>query len=60
MDAETRAVVGMTLWESAEAMERSKPVLDGIRQAETTMRDVVSQESKSFRVVAFHLTQRLP
>lgn len=59
-DATTRAVVTMMLWESAEAMERSEPVLSGLRRAETSMRDVVSQESKSFRVVAFHLTHLLP
>lgn len=56
-DAETRVVVGMTLWESAEALERSEPMMSGIRRAETTSREVVSQESNTFRVAAFHLTQ---
>ena len=46
----------MMLWETAEAMERSESVLAGLRRAETTPRDVVSQESKSFRVIAFHMT----
>lgn len=55
-DATTHAVVSMTLWESAEAMERSEPILSGIRRAETSGRGAVSQEFKSFRVAAFHLT----
>ena len=55
-DEETRAVVTMMLWESAEAMKRSESVLSGLRRAETNPREVVSQESKNFRVIAFHMT----
>jgi hypothetical protein len=56
-DEKTRVIHGMTLWESAEAMERSEPVMKVIRQAETNSRDVVSQESNTFRVAAFHLNE---
>jgi heme-degrading monooxygenase HmoA len=56
-DEKTRVIHGMTLWESAEAMERSESVMRMIRQAETNSRDVVSQESNTFRVAAFHLNQ---
>ena len=56
-DEATRTVATMILWESAEAMERSESLLSGLRRAETTMRDVVSQESRNFRVTAFHMTQ---
>jgi hypothetical protein len=53
----TRVIHGMTLWESAEAMERSESVARGIREAETRARHVVAQETVKFRVVAFHLTR---
>jgi hypothetical protein len=56
-DEKTRVVHGMTLWESAEAMENSESVVGGIRRAESTSRDVLSQEVSRFRVVAFHLNQ---
>jgi hypothetical protein len=56
-DEKTRVIHGMTLWESAEAMERSESVMRLIREAETNSRDVVSQESNTFRVAAFHLNQ---
>ena len=56
-DEKTQVIHGMTLWESAEAMERSEPVMKVIRQAETNSRDVVSQESNTFRVAAFHLNE---
>jgi hypothetical protein len=38
-------------------MERSESVMRLIREAETNSRDVVSQESNTFRVAAFHLNQ---
>jgi len=54
-DEKTRVVHGVTLWGSAEAMERSEPVVRGIREAETRARDVVAQETATYRVAAFHL-----
>ena len=55
---ERRCVVhGITLWESADAMERSEPVVRGIREAETRARHVIAQETATFRVAAFHLTR---
>ena len=54
---ETGVFHGLTLWESAAAMERSEPVARGIREAETRARHVITQETASFRVVAFHLTR---
>jgi hypothetical protein len=56
-DEKTRVIHGMTLWESADAMEQSESVVGGIRRAETTSRDVVSQDVNRFRVVAFHLSE---
>jgi heme-degrading monooxygenase HmoA len=55
-DEKTRVVHGMTLWESADAMERSEPVIRGIRMAETRTRHVVAKETATFRVAAFRLT----
>jgi heme-degrading monooxygenase HmoA len=53
-DERTRVVHGVTLWESADAMERSEPVLRGLREAETRTRHVIAQETATFRVAAFH------
>jgi hypothetical protein len=58
VDEKTRLVHGMTLWNSAEEMERSEPVIRGIREAETRTRDIVSQESATFRVAAFHIVRQ--
>jgi hypothetical protein len=57
VDSEERAVVGMTLWDSAEALDRNEPVVGGIRRAETSTRDIVSQESSTFRVAAYYLAE---
>lgn len=56
-DEKTRVVHGITLWESADAMERSEPVVRGLRDAETRTRHVITQEVATFRVPVFHLTQ---
>jgi heme-degrading monooxygenase HmoA len=56
-DETARVVLGMTLWESADAMERSEPVARGIREAETRTRHVIAHETPPFRVAAFHLTR---
>jgi heme-degrading monooxygenase HmoA len=53
----TRVVHGMTLWETADAMERSETVARGIREAETRPRHVIAQETATFRVTAFHLSR---
>jgi heme-degrading monooxygenase HmoA len=54
-DEKTKLVHGITLWESAAAMERSEPVMKGMREAETRARHVIAQETAPFRVAAFHL-----
>jgi hypothetical protein len=46
-DEKTRVIYGMTLWESAEAMERSESVMKVIRQAETNSRDVVRSRTRT-------------
>jgi hypothetical protein len=56
-NAETRVIHGITLWEDAEALERSRSVMDGIRDAETASRDVVAQETDAFAVAAIHLAR---
>jgi hypothetical protein len=56
-DETTGVFHGLTLWESAAAMERSEPVARGIREAETRARHVITQETATFRVVAFNLTR---
>jgi heme-degrading monooxygenase HmoA len=53
----THIVHGITLWESAEALKRSESVMDGIRDAETTNREVVAQETGEFEVTAIHLAR---
>jgi heme-degrading monooxygenase HmoA len=40
---ETHVIHGITLWDSEEALEQSKSVMDGLRDAETTSREVVAQ-----------------
>ena len=57
-DEETCVVHGITLWETADAMERSETVARGIREAETRPRHVIAQETTTFRVAAFHLSRR--
>lgn len=54
-DDERRLNVAMTLWDSAEALENSEAVMGKIRVAETNSRNVESQETSTFRVVACHL-----
>ena len=53
----TRVIYGVTLWESADAMERSERIVRGIREAETRARHVIAQETATFRVAAFHLAR---
>jgi heme-degrading monooxygenase HmoA len=55
-DERTGVVHGVTLWESADAMERSERVTRGLREAETRTRHVITQETATFHVAAFHLT----
>ena len=56
-NAETRVIHGITLWDSAEAMERSRSVMDGLRDAETSSREVVAQETAGFEVTAIYLAR---
>lgn len=54
---EERTVVAMTLWESAESLEASETVMGKIRRAETSARQVDHQETGTFRVVSYHLSE---
>lgn len=54
-EGDGRRVVALSLWESAEALQANKDILDGLRDAETVGRNVETQESTAFRVVAFDL-----
>jgi hypothetical protein len=47
----------ITLWESAEALEENEPVMNGLRDAETTTREVVAQETGAYEVTAIHLVR---
>lgn len=52
-EGDGKRVVAMSLWETADALEASAPVLDQIRDAETAGRNVESQDSVAFRVFGF-------
>ena len=52
-----RRVVSLSLWETADAMERSREVTEKIRVAETANRDIESGDPSTFRVVAFDVTR---
>lgn len=52
-EGEGRRCVAMSLWETAEALEAGSRVMDQIRDAETVIRDVESQETSVFRLVGF-------
>jgi heme-degrading monooxygenase HmoA len=54
-EGDGRRVVALSLWETAEALQANKDILDGLRDAETVGRNVDSQESAAFRVVTFDL-----
>jgi heme-degrading monooxygenase HmoA len=54
---ETHVIHGITLWDSEQALEQSKSVMDGLRDAETTSREVVAQETGAFEVAAIHLAR---
>jgi heme-degrading monooxygenase HmoA len=54
-EGDGRRVVALSLWDSAEALQANKDILDGLRDAETIGRNVDSQESAAFRVIAFDL-----
>lgn len=52
-EGDGQRIVAMSLWESAEALKAGSVVMDQIRDAETSLRDVESQETSVFRVVGF-------
>jgi heme-degrading monooxygenase HmoA len=56
-EGDGRRIVALSLWDSAEALQANKDILDGLRDAETIGRNVDSQESAAFRVIAFDLAQ---
>lgn len=54
-EGDGRRVVALSLWDSAEALQANSDILDGLRDAETIGRNIETQESTAFRVVAFDL-----
>jgi heme-degrading monooxygenase HmoA len=54
-EGDGQRIVALSLWESAEALQANTDILDGLRDAETVGRNVETQESSAFRVVAFDL-----
>jgi heme-degrading monooxygenase HmoA len=48
-------VVALSLWESEEALEANAAMLNRMRDAETSGRNITSQESAALRVIAFEL-----
>jgi heme-degrading monooxygenase HmoA len=52
-EGDGRRIIAMSLWESAEALEAGSMVMNQIRDAETLIREVESQESSVFQVVGF-------
>jgi heme-degrading monooxygenase HmoA len=51
----TQLIHAITLWESAEALEENEAVMNGLRDAETALREVVAQETGGYEVTAIHL-----
>ena|SRR5687768_1509697 len=49
-------VVALSFWESAEAVESGATTMDRLRDAETSLRQVESQETTVFRVAGLDLT----
>jgi hypothetical protein len=49
-EMEGRRVVAVSLWDSAEALDAADPIIDRLRQAETSARRVDAQETARFRV----------
>lgn len=54
-EEEGRTIVAISLWDSAEALEASEATMGKIRAAETSARNVESQDTAKFQVVAFDL-----
>jgi heme-degrading monooxygenase HmoA len=48
-------VIALSLWESEEALEANAAMLNRMRDAETSGRNVTSQKSAALRVLAFEL-----
>jgi heme-degrading monooxygenase HmoA len=45
-----RSVVALTLWETEAALEAAQPVLEGIKRAETSHRQVETKQTSRFVV----------
>jgi heme-degrading monooxygenase HmoA len=52
-EGDGQRIVALSLWESAETLKAGSVVMDQIRDAETNLREVESQETSVFRVVGF-------
>src|SRR4051794_35226302 len=53
-----RSLVAVTLWETEEAMEAAQPVLEGVKRAETSFREVEATETARFYVAGSRPTPR--
>jgi heme-degrading monooxygenase HmoA len=47
---EDHSFVALTLWETAEALRAAEPVLEGVKRAETSQRQVESLQTERFYV----------
>jgi heme-degrading monooxygenase HmoA len=54
-EQEGERIVAISLWDSAQALEASEATMGKIRAAETSARNVESQESSKFQVAALDL-----
>jgi heme-degrading monooxygenase HmoA len=54
-EGEGQRIVAMSLWETEQALAQGEHVMNQIRDAETRVRQVESQETASFRVVGFDI-----
>jgi hypothetical protein len=48
-------MAALTLWETAEALETAQPVLEGVKRAETSFRQVEATDSARFYVAGSRL-----
>ena len=53
---EERSLAALTLWETAEALEAAQPVLEGVKQAETSYRQVEAKDTARFYVAGAELS----
>lgn len=52
---EERSLVALSLWATEDALEAAQPILEGIKQAETSHRQVETKETARFLVAGLQL-----